>query len=94
MLLQLTVSNYTIIRQLSVRFGEGFSVITGETGAGKSVLTDAISFVLGQRADTSVLCDKSQKCFVEALFRIEDATLAPFFTENDLDYEEECILRR
>ncbi len=94
MLLQLTVRNYTIIRQLAVRFGEGFSVITGETGAGKSVLTDAIAFVLGQRADTSVLYDKSQKSYVEAVFRIEDPSLSAFFTENDLDFEEECILRR
>lgn len=94
MLLQLTVRNYTIIRQLAVRFGEGFSVITGETGAGKSVLTDAIAFVLGQRADTSVLYDKSQKSYVEAIFRIEDSSLSAFFTENDLDFEEECILRR
>ncbi|MBR6918825.1 MAG: DNA repair protein RecN [Bacteroidales bacterium] len=94
MLLQLTVRNYTIIRQLAVRFGEGFSVITGETGAGKSVLTDAIAFVLGQRADTSVLYDKSQKSYVEAIFRIEDPSLSAFFTENDLDFEEECILRR
>ena len=94
MLLQLTVRNYTIIRQLAVRFGEGFSVITGETGAGKSVLTDAIAFVLGQRADTSVLFDKSQKSYVEAIFRIEDSSLSAFFTENDLDFEEVCILRR
>ncbi|MBR4511228.1 MAG: DNA repair protein RecN [Bacteroidales bacterium] len=94
MLLQLTVRNYTIIRQLAVRFGEGFSVITGETGAGKSVLTDAIAFVLGQRADTSVLYHKSQKSYVEAIFRIEDPSLSAFFTENDLDFEEECILRR
>ena len=94
MLLQLTVRNYTIIRQLAVRFGEGFSVITGETGAGKSVLTDAIAFVLGQRADTSVLYDKSQKSYVEAVFRIEDPSLSAFFTENNLDFEEECILRR
>lgn len=94
MLLQLTVNNYTIIRQLSVRFGEGFSVITGETGAGKSVLTEAISFVLGQRADTSVLYDKNQKCYVEAIFQIKDCSLSTFFTENDIDFEEECILRR
>ncbi|MBR4491595.1 MAG: DNA repair protein RecN, partial [Bacteroidales bacterium] len=86
--------NYTIIRQLAVRFGEGFSVITGETGEGKSVLTDAIAFVLGQRAVTSVLYDKSQKSYVEAVFRIEDPSLSAFFTENDLDFEEECILRR
>ncbi|MBO7464691.1 MAG: AAA family ATPase, partial [Bacteroidales bacterium] len=91
MLQQLTVRNYTIIRELSIQFDEGFSVISGETGAGKSILAGALSFVLGQRADSSVLYDKTRKCVVEALFRTQDDRLIPFFTDNDLDYsEEEC----
>lgn len=95
MLQQLTVRNYTIIRELSIQFDEGFSVISGETGAGKSILAGALSFVLGQRADSSVLYDKTRKCVVEALFRTQDDRLIPFFTDNDLDYsEEECLLRR
>ncbi len=94
MLQQLSIRNYTIIRELSADFGEGFSVITGETGAGKSVLLEALSFVLGERADSSVLKDKSKKCVVEALFFIKEYGLAPFFTENDLDYDDTCLIRR
>lgn len=94
MLQQLSISNYTIIPSLSIRFGEGFSVITGETGAGKSVLLGALSLVLGQRADTSVLGDKEKKSVVEAVFRIKDYGWEAFFTENDIDYDEECLLRR
>lgn len=94
MLLQLTIQNYTIISELSISFGEGFSVITGETGAGKSILAGALSFVLGQRADTSVLFDKTRKSVVEALFSIQELDLEGFFTENDIDNGDECLLRR
>ena len=94
MLLQLTIQNYIIISELSISFGEGFSVITGETGAGKSILAGALSFVLGQRADTSVLFDKTRKSVVEALFSIEEPDLEGFFTENDIDNGDECLLRR
>ena len=95
MLQQLTITNYTIIQKLSIHFEEGFSVISGETGAGKSILAGALSFVLGQRADSSVLYDKTRKCVVEALFRTHDKRLVPFFTDNDLDYsEDECLIRR
>ncbi|MBO4282213.1 MAG: DNA repair protein RecN [Bacteroidales bacterium] len=94
MLQLLSISNYTIIPSLSIRFGEGFSVITGETGAGKSILLGALSLVLGQRADTSVLGDKTKKSVVEAVFRIKNYGWEDFFTENDIDYDEECLLRR
>lgn len=94
MLQQLTIHNYTIIRDLSIRFEEGFNVITGETGAGKSILVGALSLVLGQRADSSVLYDRDKKSIIEACFRIQKENYADFFTENDIDYEDECLLRR
>lgn len=79
---------------MSVDFTEGFSVITGETGAGKSILLGALGFVLGDRADTGVLFDKEMKCVVEAQFQLEDESLKPLFESNDLDFDSECILRR
>lgn len=94
MLKQLTIRNYTIIRELSIRFEEGFNVITGETGAGKSILIGALSLVLGQRADTGVLYDKEKKSIVEACFRMQQDDFADFFTDNDIDYDDECLLRR
>lgn len=94
MLKQLTIHNYTIIRELSIDFEEGFNVITGETGAGKSILLGALSLVLGQRADSAVLYDKDKKSIVEACFLIQKDIFAGFFTENDIDYDDECLLRR
>lgn len=94
MLRQLTIQNYTIIRELSICFEEGFNVITGETGAGKSILLGALSLVLGQRADTGVLYDKEKKSIIEACFRMQKEAFADFFTENDIDYDDECLLRR
>ena len=94
MLKQLQISNYALIDELNVRFETGFSVITGETGAGKSILLGALGFALGDRADTGVLYDKDKKCIVEAQFELTDDMLRPIFEENDLDFETECIFRR
>ena len=94
MLQQLHISNYALIDELSVSFEPGFNVITGETGAGKSILLGALGFALGDRADTNVLYDKDKKCVVEAQFALDDDTLKPLFEENDLDFETECIFRR
>ena len=94
MLVKLFVQNYALIRQLDISFGEGLTVITGETGAGKSILLGALSLVLGSRADTGVLLDKSVKCVVESAFRITDYDLAGFFSSNELDYDHTTILRR
>ena len=94
MLKQLHISNYALIDELSVGFETGFNVITGETGAGKSILLGALGFALGDRADTGVLYDKDKKCVVEAQFELEDENLNPLFEENDLDFETECIFRR
>ena len=94
MLTHLQISNYALIDELNVNFETGFSVITGETGAGKSILLGALGFALGDRADTGVLYDKDKKCVVEAHFELTDETLRPLFEENDLDFEHECIFRR
>ena len=94
MLKQLHISNYALIDELEVCFEKGFNVITGETGAGKSILLGALSFALGDRADTSVLYDKEKKCVVEAKFELDDNSLKPLFEENDLDFDSECIFRR
>ena len=94
MLKQLHISNYALIDELNVSFKRGFNVITGETGAGKSILLGALSFALGERADTGVLYDKEKKCVVEALFALDDDNLKPLFAENNLDFEKECLFRR
>ena len=94
MLKQLHISNYALIDELSVSFEAGFNVITGETGAGKSILLGALGFALGDRADTGVLYDKDKKCVVEAQFVLTDETMKPLFEANDLDFEAECIFRR
>ncbi|NKI32558.1 DNA repair protein RecN [Croceivirga thetidis] len=94
MLTQLTIKNYALIEELETSFESGFSTITGETGAGKSILLDALSLVLGKRADSSSLRDKDKKCVVEAEFSIEDYQLKSFFSENELDFEIQTLLRR
>lgn len=94
MLLHLSVQNYALIRQLEIDFAGGFTVITGETGAGKSILLGALNLMLGKRADTQVLLDKSKKCIVEGTFSLENDILKGFFEKNQLDYEEQAILRR
>ncbi len=94
MLQKLSITNYTLLRSAEIDFGEGFTAITGETGAGKSILLGALSLILGRRADPSVLMDKSKKCVVEGTFAIGKLALEGFFEENDLDYEEQTLLRR
>ena len=94
MLKHLAISNYALIDSLSISFDDGFSVITGETGAGKSILLGALGFVLGDRSDSSIMLDESKKCTVEATFVIDNERFKPFFEENDLDFDEELILRR
>ena len=94
MLKSLTVGNYALIDSLSIAFDNGFSVITGETGAGKSILLGALGFVLGERSDSSIMLDETKKCVVEAMFTVEDERLKPFFEDNDLDFDHELILRR
>ena len=94
MLKQLYISNYALIDELDVGFNQGFNVITGETGAGKSILLGALGFALGDRADTGVLYDKDKKCVVEAHFELNNNDLSPLFEENDLDFEPDCIFRR
>jgi DNA repair protein RecN (Recombination protein N) len=94
MLKSLYIHNYALISDLEIKFRGGFSIITGETGAGKSIILGALSLVLGQRADTSVIGDKAKKCIIEAVFNIKQYKLQHFFERNDLDYEEEAYLRR
>lgn len=94
MLTHLTVQNYALIRQLDIPFNAGFTVITGETGAGKSILLGALNLMLGKRADVQVLFDKSKKCIVEGIFSIGTYNLEEFFKINDLEYDGQCIIRR
>lgn len=94
MLTSLSIKNYALIQELQVTFDDGFTIITGETGAGKSILLGALGLVLGKRADVSYLKDASNKCIIEAQFKIRDYDLISFFKTEDLDYEELTILRR
>lgn len=94
MLLSLSIKNYALIESLETDFSNQFSVITGETGAGKSILLGALGLVLGNRADLTSLKDKEQKCIIEAVFLISNYDLKSFFEANDLDYEERTIIRR
>ena len=94
MLKSLHIENYALIRESDISFGSGFVAITGETGAGKSILLGALGLLLGQRADTAVLADKGRKCVVEARFDIEGLGLQPLFDEADVDYDDTLILRR
>lgn len=94
MLRSLHIENYAIIRSVKINFDEGFTVITGETGSGKSIIIGALSLILGKRADTSILHDKTRKCFVEGEFDIQNLNLQDFFADNDLDYAEITIIRR
>lgn len=94
MLTNLSIKNYALIDDLNVSFPAGFVTITGETGAGKSILLGALSLVLGKRADLSSLRNKEQKCIIEAEFAIGNYGLKAYFEENDLDYEQQTILRR
>ena len=94
MLKELRIKNFALIDELEVSFSKGMSCITGETGAGKSILLGGLSLVLGKRADVNLLKDLNKKCFVEAVFRIKKYDLKKFFLDNNLDYFDETILRR
>ena len=95
MLKQLHIINYAIIDEISIDFSGKLNVITGETGAGKSILMGALSLILGDRADTSALLNREKKCFIEGTFIIENKNAAKdFLKENDLDAEDELVIRR
>ena len=94
MLTSLSITNFALIEKLDINFSNGFSIITGETGAGKSILLGALGLVLGKRADLTSLKNKEEKCVIEAQFHISNYNLQAFFEENDLDYEAETIIRR
>ena len=94
MLASLSISNFALIDKLGIEFSDGFSIITGETGAGKSILLGALGLVLGKRADLTTLKNKEEKCIIEAHFQIANYDLKSFFESNDLDYEDETIIRR
>lgn len=94
MITSLSIKNYALIEKLSIDFSKGFLIITGETGAGKSIILGALGLVLGKRADLTSLKNKEEKCIIEAHFEISKYNLLPFFEANDLDYENETIIRR
>jgi DNA repair protein RecN (Recombination protein N) len=94
MLKNLSIQNYALIDQLEVDLSDGLTIITGETGAGKSILLGALGLIAGDRADTQALQDKSKKCIVEATFNIKGYSLKEFFKSNELDYEAETTIRR
>ncbi|MEC3966967.1 DNA repair protein RecN [Flagellimonas halotolerans] len=94
MLVNLSIQNYALIDDVSVSFSNGFTTITGETGAGKSILLGGLSMVLGKRADLSSLKNTTQKCVIEAEFDVSKYQLQSFFEDNDLDYDDKTILRR
>ncbi|MBE9511360.1 MAG: DNA repair protein RecN, partial [Bacteroidetes bacterium] len=94
MLKSLSIRNYALIQQLDIDFNSGLSIISGETGAGKSIILGALSLILGQRADKQMLRNKEKKCVVEGAFGIKEYKLQEYFRDNDLDYDELTTLRR
>ena len=94
MLISLKVKNYALISDVDMHFDKGMNIITGETGAGKSILIGALGLALGKRADISSLRNKEDKCIIEATFDVRGYALQPIFNEHDLDYEEQTIIRR
>jgi len=94
MIKRLLIRNYAIIDELEMDFSTGLTIITGETGAGKSILLGALGLVMGQRADTKALYRQDEKCVVEAVFDVSHYDLREFFEENDLDYDPELVIRR
>lgn len=94
MLQQLQIHNYAIIDSIDINFSGNLNIITGETGAGKSILMGALSLILGERADTSVLLNKQQKCFIEGIFKTKSLSVKKFFEKNDLDIDDEILIRR
>ncbi len=94
MLRHLEIRNYALIEHLEIDFSNGFSVMTGETGAGKSIIMGALSLVLGQRADAKSIQEGYTKCVVETTFDLSFYHLEEFFEEADIDFEKQCIIRR
>ena len=94
MLRHLHIRNYALIKKLDIDFDKGFSAITGETGAGKSIMIGALNLLAGQRADTKVLLEDAEKCVIEATFDISLYCLSKLFESLDLDYSDECVIRR
>lgn len=94
MIKSIRISNYAIIEELEINFSKGLTIITGETGAGKSILLGALSLIMGKRAETKVLYDETKKCIIEAYFDISRYDLKDFFEEKDIDYETETVIRR
>jgi len=90
----LSIKNYAIIEAVEIQFDKQLNIITGETGAGKSILLGAMNLILGKRAEPNVLRNKEEKCLVEATFNLKNKKLKKFFSENDLEYEDETIIRR
>src|SRR4051812_21267494 len=94
MLHRLTIKNYALIEELDISFTNGMTIITGETGAGKSILLGALSLLIGSRADSTSLLKKDRKCIIEGTFKINEYLLQDFFKNNDLDYEDLTTIRR
>ncbi|MFK7932977.1 MAG: DNA repair protein RecN [Saprospiraceae bacterium] len=94
MIKSLQIKNYAIIDELEINFSKGLTIITGETGAGKSILLGALGLIMGKRADTKSLYDTSRKCVVEAIFAVKKYALQSFFIDNDIDYDDEVVVRR
>ena len=94
MLKSLEIKNYAIIEHITIHFDRKLNIITGETGAGKSILLGALGLTLGERADSNVLYNKNSKCFIEAIFELKNKKLKTFFKENDLDFDIETSIRR
>jgi DNA repair protein RecN (Recombination protein N) len=94
MLKNLEIKNYALIQNLSIDLDKGLNIITGETGAGKSILLGALGLIMGKRADSKVLFDPTNKCVVEAKFDLSGIQLKPFFVEHELDYEDDLVIRR
>jgi DNA repair protein RecN (Recombination protein N) len=94
MLQQLLIQNYAIITEIEIDFSGKLNIITGETGAGKSILMGALSLILGERADTTVLLNKEKKCFIEGTFKTQHSAIKNYLKENDFDADEEIVIRR
>src|SRR5665647_2274900 len=94
MLQQLSIQNYAIITEIEINFSDRLNIITGETGAGKSILMGALSLILGERADTSVLLQKDKKCFIEGVFKTQHSLVKDYLKDNDFDADDEIVIRR
>jgi DNA repair protein RecN (Recombination protein N) len=94
MIRSLSIRNYAIIEAVDIEFSDNLTIITGETGAGKSIMMGALGLIMGKRADTKVLYDLNNKCVVEAVFDVSHYQLQAFFQEQDVDYLPETVVRR